>query len=95
MGLIRMVMGLIRWLPYIILFVGAYLLLRRLMAPSRQAARDAREPPPRPVSQLVQDPNCGVYVDAQAAIARAVGKGQVFFCSEACADKWMTQRRKA
>ena len=94
MGLIRMILGLIRWLPYILVFVGVFLMIRRLTAPSRQAARQAAEPA-RPVSQLVQDPNCGVYVDAQAAVRHTVGKGQVFFCSEACAETWMAKRRNA
>jgi YHS domain-containing protein len=94
MGIFRLLVGLIRWLPYIVVFVGVFLFLRRFLAPSRRAGRRTTEPP-RPVSQLVQDPNCGVYVDAQAALRRTVGNGQVFFCSEACADAWMTKRRRA
>ncbi len=92
MGIIRGL--LIEGFPYILVFVGVYLFLRRLLARSRQAGRSSGEPA-RPVSQLVQDPNCGVYVDAQAAVRRAVGKGQAFFCSETCADAWMTKRRGA
>ncbi|MFI5399764.1 MAG: PP0621 family protein [SAR324 cluster bacterium] len=94
MGIFRLVLGLMRWLPYILVFVGVYLAFRRLLAPSRQGRRSAGEPP-RPVSQLVQDAHCGVYVDAQAAVRRSVGKGQAFFCSEACADAWMSERRRA
>jgi YHS domain-containing protein len=95
MGIFRLLLGLIRWLPYILLFVGVFLMIRRVTAPARRAARSAAEPAMRPVSQLVQDPNCGVYVDAQAAIRHTVGKGQVFFCSETCAEAWMAKGRDA
>jgi len=94
MGIFRLFGLMIEWLPYILVFVGIYLAVRRMLAPARHGGRSASEPP-RPVSQLVQDPKCGVYVDAQAAVRRTVGKGQAFFCSEACADAWMSERRRA
>jgi hypothetical protein len=47
------------------------------------------------VSQLVQDPNCGVYLDVNDAVARPVGNGQLFFCSTACADTWMAKKQGA
>jgi YHS domain-containing protein len=84
---------LIRMFLYVFMIVGAYMLLRKLIAPSAQPRQKAE--PTRPVSQLVQDPNCGVYLDVQDAVRRSVGNGQVFFCSETCANAWQAKRREA
>jgi YHS domain-containing protein len=85
-------MVLIRLLLYVFMFVGAYMLLRKLLSPAPRTAQPAPEAP-RPVSQLVQDPNCGVYLDVNDAIQRTVGNGKVFFCSETCANSWMSKKR--
>ena len=85
---------LIEFLPYILVFVGAYMLLRKLLAPTQRTATPSAETP-RPVSQLVQDPQCGVYLDVNDAIQRTVGNGKVFFCSESCANAWATKKRGA
>jgi YHS domain-containing protein len=85
-------MVLIRLLLYVFMFVGAYMLLRKLLSPAARTAQTATEPP-RPVSQLVQDPQCGVYLDVNDAVQRTVGNGKVFFCSESCANAWMTKKR--
>lgn len=85
---------LIRLLLFILMAVGVYVLVRRLLA----AAAPQPAPRPeaaRPVSQLVQDPNCGVYLDVHDAVARKVGNGQVFFCSAGCADAWMAKKQGA
>jgi YHS domain-containing protein len=84
---------LIRIFLYVFMIVGAYMLLRKLLAPSARPKQTAEAA--RPVSQLVQDPNCGVYLDVQEAVRRSVGNGQVFFCSETCADAWMKKKRGA
>ncbi len=83
---------LIRILLFVLMAVGVYVLIRRLLAP---VAQSAAQPQPRPVSQLVQDPNCGVYLDVRDALPRKVGNGQVFFCSETCADAWSAKKRGA
>ena len=84
---------LIRILVYVFMIVGAYLLIRKLLGSSSQRKQGAE--PVRPVSQLVQDPQCGVYLDVREAVPRSVGNGQVFFCSETCAAAWMAKKRGA
>jgi YHS domain-containing protein len=44
------------------------------------------------VAQLVQDPQCGVYVDRAEAVQRKVPGGLLFFCSERCADDHLRAR---
>jgi YHS domain-containing protein len=85
-------MFVIRLMLYAFMIVGAYLLLRRMLGAS---SRPKQTVAARPVSQLVQDPNCGVYLDVQEAVRRSVGNGQVFFCSQTCADAWMAKKRGA
>lgn len=80
----------IRLFLYAFMIVGAYLLLKRLVGSASRPKPTVA--PPRPVSQLVQDPNCGVYLDVQEAVRRTVGNGQVFFCSKTCADAWMAKK---
>jgi YHS domain-containing protein len=46
------------------------------------------------IGRLVQDPQCGVYVDSREAVGRKVGGEDRFFCSTACADAY-TEARKA
>lgn len=69
----------------------AYLLLRRTLAGlgGRAAPRAERE---HEVPQLVQDPNCGVYVDRAEAVRRDVPGGVLFFCSARCAEQHLGKK---
>jgi YHS domain-containing protein len=46
--------------------------------------------PRRPVqgSKMVRDPICGTFVLPERSISVADARGRVFFCSEACRDKY-------
>ena len=72
-------------------FVGlvAYFALRRFLAKfsSQETAMPGAN---HGVSQLVQDPQCGVYIDRSNAVARKVPNGFLFFCSQKCADEHMS-----
>jgi YHS domain-containing protein len=75
-------------------FVGllAFLYLRRLLA--KLTRREAVPPGWKSgVSQLVQDPNCGVYIDRANAVFRKVPGGFLFFCSTRCADQHLSAKR--
>jgi len=45
-----------------------------------------------PVDEMVQDPNCLIYIPKSTAIRKSVGGETCFFCSRACAEEF--QRRK-
>ena len=76
-------MGLIRILVLIGLGLIAYSVYRRMVAPHKKD-RATRED--ERLGRLMQDPQCGVWVDGKAAIRRKVAGGELFFCSEDCAD---------
>jgi len=38
--------------------------------------------------QMVRDPVCGTFVIAERAVTLAEGRGQVYFCSDACRDEY-------
>ena len=80
-------MGLIRIIMIAGIALAVILLFRRLLAkPLRAGAErdeDAR------LGRLVQDPQCGVYVDSREAVRRKVAGGELFFCSKSCAREYL------
>jgi YHS domain-containing protein len=50
-------------------------------APPRRAGRD----------QLVKDPVCETYIPRRKAISRGIGSDTQYFCSAACADKYLAR----
>ena len=73
------------------LFAGVglaiFLLFKRVFAPSGRI-KNGEEVDER-LGRLVQDPNCGVYVDNQEAVRVKVPDGELFFCSKECANTYM------
>jgi len=43
---------------------------------------------PRRGVQMVRDPVCGMFVVPDRAVALADGRDRLYFCSEACRDKY-------
>ncbi len=85
-------MGLMRMLLFVAAGVLIYLLFRRLFGGSRRPEpveeRDER------LGRLVQDPNCGVYVDSDEAVRRKVPGGELFFCSRQCAEAYLENAKQ-
>ncbi len=76
---------LVRLIMYLVIGFFAFLLVRRTL--TRVSVRTApRSDPERGVAQLVQDPQCGAYVDRAEAVQRRVPGGVLFYCSEKCAE---------
>ena len=46
------------------------------------------------VNEMVQDPQCGIYVAKKDAYANRVGKDVLYFCSEECCRKYLTNNSK-
>ena len=44
--------------------------------------------PPQQGVQMVRDPVCGTFVLPERAVALVDGRTRVFFCSDACRDKY-------
>jgi YHS domain-containing protein len=51
--------------------------------------RDRRtSAPPQRGAHMVRDPVCGTFVLPERAVTLADGRGRLFFCSDACRDKY-------
>ena len=58
-----------------------------IMSGVRGAPR-RRGPVPSQGVQMVRDPVCGTFVLPDRALMIGDGRGRVFFCSDACRDKY-------
>jgi YHS domain-containing protein len=85
-------MGLIRTLLFALAALAAYLLFRRLLGGPQRPGQGGAEPDER-LGRLVQDPQCGLYVDSKEAVRRKVPDGELFFCSKDCADTYFEDAR--
>lgn len=73
----------------IILAAIVYLLLkwlRRSAPPQRQAPGGGQT---RTIEEMMQDPVCGTYVPISQAVTLKREKEILYFCSEACRDKFL------
>jgi YHS domain-containing protein len=86
---------LVRLIAYVVVGFILYLLARRVLSTLGVATRPAQAPAgAAPMPQLVQDPQCGVYVDHGSAVRRKVPGGELFFCSEDCARAHLARRER-
>ena len=46
------------------------------------------------VNEMVQDPQCGIYVAKKDAYANRVGTDMLYFCSEECCRRYLTNNIK-
>ena len=46
------------------------------------------------VDEMVQDPFCKTYIPRRDSVRRVIQGQEVFFCSEDCADKYISQIRE-
>lgn len=84
-------MGLIRVVIFALVGLMAYLMFRRAF--STQPGRAHPQAEDDRLGRLVQDPQCGVYVDSREAVRRKVPDGELFFCSKDCANAYLEQAR--
>ena len=85
-------MGLFRILMFAGVALLAMMLFKRLAGGSRSLREDMKED--ERLGRLVQDPECGVYVDSKEAVRRKAPDGELFFCSDKCADAHFEQARQ-
>ena len=48
----------------------------------------------RPSVQMVRDPICGTFLLPERAIRVASGRGEVFFCSRDCQDRYQARQSR-
>lgn len=88
---------LIRFLLFLLLLMIVRVLLARLfnlLSGSSRAAAGGRPQQPRRgiVGQTVKDPQCGMYVAKDLAVAMSKGRETLYFCSVECKDEFLKTR---
>jgi uncharacterized protein len=69
-------------------------MIRALLPSDRRSSSSAfRESGEKMVSDMAQDPQCGVYVDTKQAILSRAGNETIYFCSEECRNKYLKESR--
>ena len=86
-----MVMGMIRLLIIALVALLAYTIYRKVIAGPWRGNPGQQED--ERLGRLVQDPQCHVYVDSKDAVRRKVPGGDLYFCSETCADEFINARK--
>jgi YHS domain-containing protein len=82
----------VRLALYAGLVVLAILLISALAGGNRSRRRNGAE---QPDDVMVLDPVCSMYLPKAKALARRIDDATVYFCSEACADRYDAQRRES
>ena len=76
---------------FIIYLVLAYVAYRVLKAVIRPKDRIYRSENGGVIDEMVQDPQCKMYIPRREAIEKAVDGRTYHFCSDACAAKFLQQ----
>ncbi len=71
----------------ILALVAGFIMLYKSLFGANPRLEDSAD-----ASEMVQDPNCGIYVPKNQAIARSVQGKEHFFCSEKCADEYPSKK---
>jgi len=79
---------------FIIYLVLAYVAYRVLKAVIRPKDRIYRSENGGVIDEMVQDPQCKMYIPRREAIEKAVDGRTYHFCSDACATKFLQQGKR-
>jgi YHS domain-containing protein len=69
---------------FILLLVAAIFLYRWYRKAPAAKVEDAESPP----TEMIQDPNCNIYVPATEAVKATIDGRTYCFCSGKCADEY-------
>lgn len=75
-----------RFIIYIVLAYVAYRVLKAVIRPKEKISRSENG---GVIDEMVQDPQCKMYVPRRQAVEKTVEGKTVHFCSEACATKFL------
>jgi YHS domain-containing protein len=85
---------LIRLLILAVLIFFLFRMVRSLFpsSQSRRTPQSDSRPSNATVSDMVQDPHCGVYVAKKEAFSTRTGNGLLYFCSQECCKKYLEKK---
>jgi len=72
----------------ILALVAGFIMLYRSLFGSNPKLED-----PSDTADMVQDPNCGVYIPKKQAVIELVHGKESFFCSKKCADEYSLKKK--
>ena len=86
----------------LVLFVVLFVLIARAfwrIVDNIVEAASGRAPRPTsrstPAAKMTRDPVCGTFVLPERSVSLADARGRVYFCSEACRDKYRASNGSA
>lgn len=77
-----------RFIIYLVLAYVAYRVLKAVISPKDKISRGENG---GVIDEMVQDPQCKMYIPRRQAIEKAIDGRTYHFCSEACATKFLQQ----
>jgi YHS domain-containing protein len=80
-----------RFIIYIVLAYVAYRVLKAVIRPKEKISRSENG---GVIDEMVQDPQCKMYVPRRQAVEKTVEGKTVHFCSEACATKFLEDGKR-
>ena len=79
---------------FIIYLVLAYVAYRVIKAVVRPKDRIYRSENGGVIDEMVQDPQCKMYIPRREAVEKAIDGRTYHFCSDACAAKFLQQGKR-
>jgi len=81
-------------LRLIIIAAALYLLYRILKGALVQKRRPVDQTRGEIIDELVQDPNCKLYIPSRSSVKKVIEGHTYSFCSEECAKRYLEDREK-
>ena len=82
----------IRFLLWLLVFMGAMWLWRRVQALLVVTGAPRRGPASRSAGRMVRDRVCQTFIAEENALQLAEGSEVRYFCSPACRDRYLAQK---
>ena len=73
----------------ILALVAGFIMLYRSLFGGASPSRDD----PTETADMVQDPNCGIYVPKRQSVTKSIQGKEHFFCSKKCADEYSPKKK--
>ncbi len=77
-----------RFIIYLVLAYVAYRVLKAVIAPKDRISRSESG---GAIDEMVQDPQCKMYIPRRQAIEKTMDGKSYHFCSDECATKFLEQ----
>jgi YHS domain-containing protein len=80
-----------RFIIYLVLAYVAYRVLKAIISPKDRISRSESG---GVIDEMVQDPQCKMYIPRREAIEKRIDGKTYHFCSEECATKFLEEGKK-